>query len=171
MKEATSLEKHPWSILSVCTTFSQYRCVGQMHLISWDTWMQMWLTSLMRHCPGRLWGATGQGPLSQQGKAQVSLEVRGDQMHRRKFSNFLGLTDSLISASLNRDDSRNRERGGFQTLLFISSSTYSSSSPYPSSSSNWTYFLENDIWTSTQNVISVTSHKLSTPKQHTQIRQ
>lgn len=33
---------------------SEYRCVCQMHLISWEAWMQMWLASLMRLCPSVL---------------------------------------------------------------------------------------------------------------------
>lgn len=49
----------------------------------------------------------------------MSLEVRGDQMQRRKFSNFLGLTDSLISESLNGEDSRNKEKGGLPILLLL----------------------------------------------------
>jgi hypothetical protein len=48
--------------------------------------------------------------------------------------------------------------------FFFYFSLYSFSSPSPSSFSIWSYFLENNLWTSTQNAISVTSHKLSSLK-------
>lgn len=59
-----------------------------------------------------------------------------------------------------------------QMLLFSSCScSHSSSSPPPPPPpAIWNYFLENNIGTSTQNIISVNCHKLNTLKQHTQIR-
>lgn len=109
----------------------------------------------------------GQRPLSQQGKVQVSLAVRIDQMHGRKFGNFLELTDSLTQASWNREDRRNTGCGtsnaSFFLLLLLPLLLFTPPSI-------WNYFLENNIGTSTHNIISVNCYKLNTPKQHTQIR-